>query len=104
MAKPQLYPDAQFKNTPLPTLPPQNHWTQFAEACRGNGKTSAGFEYSGPLTETVLLGGVTTRYPRTTLEWNAVTNAGQVSVTVPTTVGRNFFRLTSRSAFNNYEV
>src|SRR5260221_43539 len=71
VAKPQLYPDAQFKNTPFPTLPGQNHWTQFAEACRGNGQTSAGFDYAGPLTETVLLGGVATRFPQTTLEWNA---------------------------------
>jgi len=71
VAKPQLYPDSQFKNFPLPTLPGQNHWTQFAEACRGNGKTSAGFDYAGPLTETVLLGGVATRFPHTTLEWKA---------------------------------
>ena len=71
VAKPQLYPDAQFKNHPLPALPSQNHWTQFAEACRGNGKTSAHFDYAGPLTETVLLGGVATRFPHTTLAWNA---------------------------------
>ncbi len=71
VAKPQLYPDAQFKNHALPTLPSQNHWTQFAEACRGNGKTSAHFDYAGPLTETVLLGGVATRFPHTTLAWNA---------------------------------
>ena len=44
---------------------------QFADACRGNGKTSAGFDYSGPLTEAVLLGGVATRFPKTTLQWNA---------------------------------
>ena len=71
VAKPQLYPDSQFKNFAFPKLPPQNHWTQFAEACCGNGKTSAGFEYSGPLTETVLLGGVATRFPKTDLEWDA---------------------------------
>ena len=29
------------------------------------------FDYAGPLTETVLLGGVATRFPHTTLEWNA---------------------------------
>jgi hypothetical protein len=71
VAKPQLYPDSQFKNFAFPKLDPQDHWTQFAEACRGNGKTSAGFDYAGPLTETVLLGGVATRFPNTTLEWNA---------------------------------
>jgi hypothetical protein len=71
VAKPQLYPNAQFKDFAFPKLPNQNHWTQFAEACRGNGKTSAGFDYAGPLTETVLLGGVATRFPHTTLEWDA---------------------------------
>ncbi len=44
---------------------------QFVEACRGNGKTSAPFAYSGPLTETVLLGCLATRFPKTTLEWDA---------------------------------
>ena len=37
----------------------------------GNGRTSAGFDYSGPLTEAVLLGSVATRFPKTTLEWNS---------------------------------
>ena len=39
--------------------------------CRGNGKTSAPFAYSGPLTESVLLGCLATRFPKTTLEWDA---------------------------------
>jgi len=71
VAKPQLYPYAQFKDFSFPKLPAQNHWTQFAEACRGNGKTSAHFDYAGPLTETVLLGGVATRFPQATLRWDA---------------------------------
>jgi hypothetical protein len=37
----------------------------------GKGQTSAGFDYSGPLTESVLLGPLATRFPHTTLEWNA---------------------------------
>jgi len=36
----------------------------------GNGKTSAGFDYAGPLTEAVLLGPLATRFPQTTLQWN----------------------------------
>ena len=71
IASPQLYPDAQFKDYQRPKLPSVNHYTQFAEACRGNTKTSANFDYAGPLTEAVLLGGVATRFPQTTLEWNA---------------------------------
>ncbi len=71
VAKPILLPHAQFADFKMPELPPQNHWTQFAEACRGNGKTSASFDYAGPLTEAVLLGGVATRFPKTTLDWDA---------------------------------
>jgi hypothetical protein len=40
-------------------------------ACRGNGKTSTPFAYAGPLTESVLLGCLATRFPKTTLEWDA---------------------------------
>ncbi len=71
IASPQLYPDAQFKDYPRPRVGSNNHYAQFAEACRGNGKTAANFDYAGPLTESVLLGGVASRFPKTTLEWNA---------------------------------
>jgi len=40
------------------------------EACRGNGKTSTPFTYAGPLTESVLLGCLATRFPKK-LEWDA---------------------------------
>ena len=35
------------------------------------GKPSAGFDYSGPMTESVLLGSVAVRLPQTTLQWNS---------------------------------
>ena len=71
VAPPRLYPKAHFKDFKFPEVPGEDHWLQWVEACRGNGKTAAGFSYSGPLTEAVLLGGVATRFPQTTLEWNA---------------------------------
>jgi hypothetical protein len=59
---------------------------QFVEACRGNGRTSTSFDYSGPLTESVLLGCLATRYPKTTLEWDAtklqVTNIKEAQASV----------------------
>jgi predicted dehydrogenase len=83
IAGPQLYPKSQFKDFKPPVVVGTNHWTQFAEACRGNGKTSAHFDYAGPLTEAVLLGGVATRFPQTTLDWNstqlAFTNASEAN-------------------------
>ena len=41
------------------------------DAVLGNGKTTTSFDYSGPLTESVLLGPLATRFPKTTLEWNS---------------------------------
>ena len=57
------------KNRPSPSG--ANHWHQFVDAVQGNGKTSAHFGYSGPLTESILLGGVASRYPGEKLLWNA---------------------------------
>jgi predicted dehydrogenase len=71
IARPRLFPDSEFADRPLPKVEDGNHYTQFLEAVRGNGKTTAGFDFSGPLTESVLLGGVASRYPDTTLQWDA---------------------------------
>ena len=59
------------KDAKLTKLPGADHYLQFVEAVRGNGKTSAPFEYSGPLTETVLLGCLSTRFSKKTLDWDA---------------------------------
>lgn len=68
---PRLLPEAQFESYPTPRVQGDNHWIQWVNACRGEGKASANFDYSGPLTETVLLGGVATHFPQTTLEWDS---------------------------------
>ena len=68
----QLYPDKDFASYHRPDVQEQDHWRQFVEACLGKGKTSAGFDYAGPLTESVLLGSVACRFPQTTLQWNAL--------------------------------
>ena len=42
-----------------------HHWHSFIDAVRGEAPSpSANFGYSGPLTETVLLGGIATRVPQ----------------------------------------
>ena len=48
-----------------------NHYLQWTDAIRGEGKTTAHFGYSGPLTETVLLGTIASRVPNTVLQWDA---------------------------------
>lgn len=68
---PVLLPQAQFNDFQVPKITPANHYFQFVDAVLGNGKTSAGFDYAGPLTEAVLLGSVATRFPNTTLLWDA---------------------------------
>ena len=73
VSRPQLFPVEQFKDYQMPKVDGANHWGQFVSACRGEGQTSAHFGYSGPLTETILLGGIASRFPKTTLEWDAAT-------------------------------
>lgn len=68
---PKLYPSATFRDYALPKVGDGHHWTQWAEACISGAKPSASFDYSGPLTEAVLLGSIAVRFPRTTLAWNA---------------------------------
>ena len=70
-SRPLLYPDAKFKDFKFPDISGVDHWGQFLQACQGSCQTTAHFGYSGPLTETVLLGGVASRFPQTTLKWNA---------------------------------
>jgi hypothetical protein len=55
----------------MPEITPVNHYFQFVETVLGKNKTTTSFDYSGPLTEAVLLGPLATHFPKTTLEWNA---------------------------------
>jgi len=71
MTMPILLPEDQFRDFPMPRHITESHYHQWIEAVMGNCQTTAPFDYSGPLTESVLLGPVATRFPKTTLEWNA---------------------------------
>jgi predicted dehydrogenase len=68
---PVLLPVEKFQEYKLPQPKGDDHYLQFVEACRGNGKTSTPFSYAGPLTESVLLGCLATRFPEKTLRWDA---------------------------------
>jgi len=70
---PILLPAEKFKDFKMPDVQSDNHYLQYVEAVRGNGKTSAPFSYSGPLTEMVLLGCLATRFPKTDLKWDTKT-------------------------------
>jgi predicted dehydrogenase len=71
IAAPVLLPAERFRDFRMPRPGAENHYLQFVEACRGNGRTSTPFDYSGPLTESVLLGCLATRFRDTTLDWDA---------------------------------
>jgi len=71
VGKPVLLPEAQFTDYPMPPVQAANHYHQFVDAVLNQGQTSTPLDYAGPLTESVLLGPIATRFPKTTLEWNA---------------------------------
>lgn len=70
-ADPRLFPEEEFKDYKVPQLEDLNHYTAWAHACLGDGKTKSNFGYAGPLTETVLLGGVAIRFPKEQLMWDS---------------------------------
>jgi len=70
-ARPLLFPSVKFKEFKLPPTKGAKHWEQFVNACRGEDQTTADFAYAGPLTEAILLGGIASRFPQTTLDWNS---------------------------------
>ncbi len=59
MSTPTLYPAQKYQGFKYPKLEPRDHYMEYVDAARGASgkKPSANFDdYSGPLTETVLLG------------------------------------------------
>ena len=54
--------------TSIPRLP--GHHLEWLQACSGRGTAVSNFSYSGPLTETVLLGVLAQRAPGRRLEWD----------------------------------
>ena len=71
VAMPQLLPVEKFADYKFPKVGSRNHYTSWADACRGEGSTTSHFDYAGPLTEAVLLGTVAIRVPHETLTWDA---------------------------------
>jgi len=65
---PRLYPLENFKDYVYPKEPKiASHWHRWIDAIVEGGQTTDGFDYSGPLAETVQLGNVATRVVRRTI-------------------------------------
>ncbi len=71
VGRPLLLPADRFKDAAMPAVNGASHWHLWVEACLGRGTPPANFDYSGPLTEFVLLGVVANRVPGKTLTWHA---------------------------------
>ncbi|MBL6763619.1 MAG: Gfo/Idh/MocA family oxidoreductase [Verrucomicrobiae bacterium] len=69
--RPELWPKSVFADTKLIEVAGDDHYMQWTNACKGIGTTSSTFDYSGPLTETVLLGTVAVRFPNEKLSWDS---------------------------------
>jgi len=70
---PRLIPESRMKEfqKPEPTLPKSpGHYAEWVNACKGGAKPLADFDYSGPLTEMVLLGNIAIRTQQK-LNWDA---------------------------------
>lgn len=71
---PQLLPaelHEQAQSVPQTMERSPGHYEEWVQACKGGPPPQAGFEYSGPMTETVLLGVLALRSPGTRLEWDS---------------------------------
>jgi len=82
---PRLIPESRMKGfkAPEPFLPRDvDHYQEWIRACKGGPKPLANFDYSGPLTETILLGNVAARAGQKLL-WDGpnlkVTNVSQAN-------------------------
>ena len=67
-------PAASFADfePPAPTIPDSvGHYKEWVQACLSREPTSCGFDDSGPLSETVLLGNVSFRLGGVPLDWDA---------------------------------
>jgi hypothetical protein len=74
---PRIVPESRMKRYKRPgktleRIPegPDGHEQDWIRACKGGKPASSNFEYSGPLSETVLMGNLAVRFPDRELLWN----------------------------------
>ena len=70
VGKPSLYPQSKFADFVMPVVAGTSHWHDWVDAAIAGKKTTDGFDYAGPLSETVQLGNIAARLPGQKLEWD----------------------------------
>ncbi len=70
-AMPRFYKDGEKLDVELHEMASINHYHEWTDACRGEGRTTTPFSYSGPLTEAVLVGTVAGRFKDRELAWDS---------------------------------
>jgi predicted dehydrogenase len=68
---PLLFPEDKRAAVKTPDVKAYDHWGAWVDACLGKGRTAAGFDFAGPVTEAVLLGAVAGRVPGVKIEFDA---------------------------------
>jgi len=84
---PRIIPESKMKayKRPKKTIPRVvgGHERNWIQACKGGPKAVSNFDYSGPLTETVLLGNLAIWFAGQTLQWDGpnmkVTNLAEAA-------------------------
>ena len=70
-AMPTFYANGKPMEIEIAAEESVDHYHEWVAACRGEGKTSTPFAFSGPLTEAVLAGTIAGAFPAERLAWNS---------------------------------
>jgi predicted dehydrogenase len=85
-AAPRLYPESKFAQFKFPEVDSHSHYHAWIDGILTNTKTTDGFDYAGPLAETVQLGNIAARLPGKELKWNPkalkITNSAEANALV----------------------
>ena len=68
--KPTVFPEDLLSGYDVPVIEKRGHMDSWHEAIRTGKPACASFDFSAPLTETVLLGNIAVRFPNEKLKWD----------------------------------
>jgi predicted dehydrogenase len=85
---PMVFPNGLLAGHDMPQIEKRGHFESWHEAIQSGKPACASFDFSAPLTETVLLGNIAVRFPNEKLKWDSkalrFTNSEQANAFVRT--------------------